>query len=185
MRERQEEKICWYRDVESPRKRNHRMRGGFLISTSYASEVAPLLKACSERDARTACIFSNTPVPTMATVGNETVKEARVTRGPRKRCEFAANAGTSFTRAESKVSLGKRIKSTSNFHERSMRCWCEFASVVPPWFTPSMQCSTFSYPLAVRLPYILRPSTFHSSASRTRSPARVRTSRQPRIEFIA
>ncbi|KYM84509.1 Protein Shroom [Atta colombica] len=100
------------------------MRGGFLISTSYASEVAPLLKACSERDVRMACIFSNTPVPTMATVGNETVKEARVTRGPRKRCKFVANAGMSFTRAESKVSLGKRIKSTSNFHERSMRCWC-------------------------------------------------------------
>lgn len=161
------------------------MRGGFLISTSYASEVAPLLKACSERDVRMACIFSNTPVPTMATVGNETVKEARVTRGPRKRCKFAANAGMSFTRAESKVSLGKRIKSTSNFHERSMRCWCESLLLSRPG--SHLPCSVLPSLILLpsRLPYILRPSTFHSSASRTRSPARVRTSRQPRIEFIA
>jgi len=94
--------------------------------------------------------------------------------------------GHEFRKSE-KVRLGKRTKSTPDFHERPMRCW-GVASVVPPWFTPSTRSvlpslvplpSSTLHPPAFHLPFV---GLAHSFA---RSPARVRTSRQPRIEFTA
>lgn len=76
----------------------------FLICASYASEAAPLLKACFERDARTACIFRATRryrrwLPLESRDGE---RGATCGNGPtRERCESTANAGARSVRAGS------------------------------------------------------------------------------------
>lgn len=159
--------------MESAREHGHGTRSGFLIRASYASEAAPLLKACSERDARTACIFSATRryrrwLPLESRNGGR-----GATCG--EKCESAANAaGTRSARPGSQFWPGKRVE-TPDFHERSTRCQ-QVASVVPPWFTPSTLFLLL--PPCPRLPSFIHPPAFHlpfaglaHSFARSRVPA--------------
>ena len=91
-------------------------------------------------------------------------------RGPRERCESAANAGTSSARAK-KFGWGKE---PSRLRISMSGPWDAGESLLlsrPGSHLPRVAFYLLLSPCP-RLPYILRPSTFHSSASRTRSPAR-------------